>query len=165
MSKSWLCLIGLLLISTLRAESIQGFWKSIDEKTGKPQCLVAIYEYHNKYYGRIIGTYNKHGVMNETIDAPEDRAPGIVGHPFYCGLDLIWDLEKGRKCKGKIVDPKKGNIYRAELWVEEGNLIVRGKLLCFGRNQTWLPATSADFPATFKQPDVNEFIPVIPKVD
>ena len=164
MNKNWL--IGILIFcSTLRADNIQGFWKTIDEKTGQPQCIVAIYEYQNKYYGRIIGTYNKQGEMNETLDAPQDRAPGVVGKPFYCGLDLIWDLKKGSKCKGKIVDPKKGNIYRAELWVKDGNLIVRGKLLCFGRNQTWLPASNEDFPSTFKQPDVTQFVPVIPQVD
>jgi len=155
----------LLCCSSLCGESILGFWKSIDEKTGKPGCLVAIYEYRDKYYGRIVGTYNKEGVMEETIDAPQDRAPGVVGRPFYCGLDFIYDLKKGSHCKGKIVDPQKGNVYRAELWVEDGNLIVRGKMLCFGRNQTWLPATQEDFPSFSKKPDVSQFVPVIPEVD
>jgi uncharacterized protein (DUF2147 family) len=103
--------------------------------------------------------------MDDTIDAPQDRAPGVIGKPFYCGLDLIWDLKKGKHCKGKIIDPKKGNIYRAELWVEDGNLIVRGKLLCFGRNQTWVPAATEDLPPNFKLPDVTKFVPVIPEVD
>jgi len=103
--------------------------------------------------------------MDETIEAPQDRAPGVIGKPFYCGLDLIWDLKKGKHCKGKIIDPKKGNIYRAELWVEDGNLIVRGKLLCFGRNQTWVPAATEDLPPHFKLPDVTKFVPVIPEVD
>ena len=166
MKTIWLSLMGLLMIcSGLRAETIQGFWKTIDEKSGKPGCLVAIYEYQDKYYGRIVGTYNKQGIMDETIEAPQDRAPGVIGKPFYCGLDLIWDLKKGKHCKGKIIDPKKGNIYRAELWVEDGNLIVRGKLLCFGRNQTWVPAATEDLPPHFKLPDVTKFVPVIPEVD
>jgi uncharacterized protein (DUF2147 family) len=163
MKKILICM--LTFFSGLLAQDIQGFWKTIDEKSGKPQCVVAVYEYENKYYGRIVGTFNDKGVMDETLDAPSDRAPGLVGKPFYCGLDLIWNLKKGSKCKGKIVDPKKGNIYRAEVWVEDGNLIVRGKLLCFGRNQTWLPASDADFPSTFKKPDVTKFVPVIPEVD
>lgn len=163
MKKIW---IGLLIFcSTLQAESIGGMWKIVDQKTGMPRCVVAIYEYQDKYYGRIIGTFNREGVMDETLYAPQDRAAGVIGNPFYCGLDLIWDLKKGSKCKGKIVDPKKGNIYNAELWVEEGNLIVRGKVLCFGKNQTWLPATSEDFPSNFKQPDVAQFVPVIPQVE
>jgi len=160
---SLICMVA--FCSGLIAQDILGFWKTIDEKSGKPQCVVAIYEYENKYYGRIVGTFDKKGVMNETLEAPKDRAPGVIGKPFYCGLDLIWNLKKGSKCKGKIVDPKKGNIYRAEVWVEDGNLIVRGKLLCFGRNQTWLPASDEDFPSTFKKPDVTKFVPVIPEVD
>lgn len=149
----------------LQAENIDGFWKVIDQSTGIPKCLVAIYEYQNKYYGRIVGTYNKEGVMTQTLDNPEDRAAGINGKPFYCGLDMLWDLKKGSRCKGKIVDPRKGNVYNAELWVKNGKLIVRGKVLCFGRNQTWLPASDDDFPSTFKQPDVSEFVPVIPQVN
>ncbi len=167
MKKFCLSLICMLVFcSGLIAEEIQGFWKTINEKTGKPQCIVAIYEYENKYYGRIVGTYNEDGTkMKETIDAPEERAPGVIGQPFYCGLDLIWGLKKGSTCKGKIVDPEKGNIYRAELWVKKGKLVVQGKYLCFWKNQTWLPATNEDFPSDFKRPDVTKFVPVIPKVD
>jgi len=41
-----ICLICILVFcSGLRAQDIQGFWKTIDEKTGKPKCIVAIYEY------------------------------------------------------------------------------------------------------------------------
>lgn len=148
------------------ADDIRGYWKSIDEDSGKAQCVVAVYPYNNKYYGRIIGTFDDQGKMTESIYAPKDRAPGIVGNPFYCGLDLIWNLrDKGERFKGKIVDPKKGNIYTAELWVEDGNLIVRGELFIFGRSQTWLPAKESDFPKGFKKPDVAKFVPVIPEVN
>ncbi len=161
--------LGLILtcmVAYCSAQDILGFWKSIDENTGMPKCVVAIYEYQDNYYGRIIGTFDKDGEMVETIDAPEDRAPGIVGHPFYCGIDLIWGLRKKEsKYRGRIVDPKKGHIYRAELWIKDGNLVVRGKLLCFGRNQTWLPASESDFPPEFQIPNVTEFVPVIPEVD
>ena len=160
-----LVFIFVCLFAYCSAQDITGFWKSIDEKTGMPRCMVAIYEFEDNYYGRIVGTFDKNGEMNETLDAPEDRAPRVIGNPYYCGLDLIWGLGKRDKSyKGKIVDPQKGNIYRAELWVKDGNLIVRGKLLCFGRNQTWLPAENEDFPENF-QPDVSKFVPVIPEVD
>jgi uncharacterized protein (DUF2147 family) len=161
-----ICLFLTCAFACCYAQDIKGFWKSIDEETRKPGCMVAIYEYQDQYYGRIIGTFDKTGKMTETIDAPEDRAPGIVGQPFYCGIDLIWNLNKrDDRFKGRIVDPKKGNVYRVELWVEDGKLIVRGKLLCFGRNQTWLPASSSDFPENFSKPDVRKFVPLIPQVD
>lgn len=156
----------LVLCSAVLAQDITGFWKSVNEKTGKPQCMVAIYEHDNTYYGRIVSTYDDEGNIEDTLETPNSRAPGIIGTPYYCGIDLIWGLDKrGEKYKGRIVDPKKGNIYRAELWVENGNLIVRGKLLCFGRNQTWVPASSSDFHDDFKKPDVATFVPVIPEVD
>ena len=103
--------------------------------------------------------------MTETIYSPKERAPGVVGHPFYCGLDIIWDLiDNGVSYKGKILDPQKGNVYNSELWIENGNLVVRGTLLFLGRNQQWVPALSSDFPKEFKKPSIDSFVPVIPQV-
>jgi len=156
----------LFFCRALIAADIDGFWKSVNETTGKPQCLVAIYEYEEEHYGRIIGLYDKDGALIETIYNPKGRAPGIVGTPFYCGMDLIWSLnDAGSKFKGKIIDPEKGNIYNAELWTEENDLIVRGKLLFFGRNQRWRAMKSQDFPKEFRIPDVKKFVPVIPTVN
>jgi uncharacterized protein (DUF2147 family) len=155
----------LFFCHALIAADIDGFWKSIDETTGKPQCAVAVYEYEDLHYGRIIGLYDANGVMAETIYKPKGRAPGIIGTPYYCGIDLIWSLDdSGAKFKGKIVDPEKGNVYNAELWTDNEDLIVRGKLLFFGRNQRWRPMTTTDFPKDFKMPEVSKFIPVIPIV-
>lgn len=156
---------ALFFCSGLMAADIDGFWKSINETTGKPQCAVAVYEYEGLHYGRIVGTYDTQGVMTETIYEPKGRAPGILGNPHYCGLDLIWHLDdSGNKFKGKIVDPEKGNVYNAELWTENEDLIVRGKLFVFGRSQKWRPMTAADFPNGFKIPDLKKFVPSIPTV-
>jgi uncharacterized protein (DUF2147 family) len=157
----------LTITSTLLATGdITGFWKSIDENTGNPRCVVAVYEYEGLCYGRIIGTFDDEGKMKETIYKPVERAPGLNGNPYYCGLDLIWYLQdNGNRYEGKIADPEKGKIYNAELWTEGDNLIVRGKLLFFGRSQTWLPAEAADFPKGFKMPKTEEFVPVIPQPD
>jgi uncharacterized protein (DUF2147 family) len=152
--------------SALMAADIDGYWKSINETTGKPQCVVAVYEYEDLHYGRIVGTFDANGVMTDTIHNPKSRAPGIVGSPFYCGMDLIWGLDDaGSKFKGKIVDPEKGNVYNAELWTDNQDLIVRGKLLFFGRSQRWRPVSASDFPKEFQMPDVSKFVPVIPKVN
>jgi uncharacterized protein (DUF2147 family) len=160
-------LLLLTFCTALFAQEIKGLWKTVDENTGHSQCVLAIYPYQGKYYGRIIGTYDeKTGKMTDTIYDPKGRAEGVPGNPFYCGLDILWDLiDRGSKYKGKIVDPRKGNVYKAEVWVEGGNLIVRGKWLFLGRSQTWLPTTDADFPAGFKKPDTSKFVPVIPDVD
>lgn len=168
MKKFALSLVCLLAISaSLLGQNIVGFWKTVDENTKKPQSVVAVYEYQGKYYGRLILTYNSDGSVNDTIYSPRERAPGVIGEPYYAGLDIIWDLQPdGKKFTGgEIMDPEKGRIYGAELWVDEkGNLVVRGKVLFLGRNQTWPKALENDFPQGFKMPNLNELTPVIPKV-
>lgn len=157
-----------LLISALAlGDDVVGFWKTVDEQSGKPRSIVAIYEYEGKYYGRLIETFDDYGNIQDTINAPKVRAPGVKGNPYYSGLDFIWGLqENGSKYTGgKIMDPEKGKIYGAEMWTEDGNLIVRGKILFFGRNQVWPPATIADFPPNFKKPDLTAMVPSIPEVN
>lgn len=168
MNKTVLLSVVYMLIfsSVLVAKDITGFWRSVNEKNGVTRCIVAIYEYQGLHYGRIIGTCDANGEVKDSIYAPEGRAPGIVGNPFFSGLDLVWNLNRsGSKYKGKIVDPEKGKIYDAKLWVKNGNLIIRGEFLFFGRNVTWLPARESDFSPKFKKPDVSKFIPVIPQVN
>jgi uncharacterized protein (DUF2147 family) len=152
--------------SAYAGDDIRGFWKSVSSDTGKPECMVAVYEYKGLTYGRMIATFDDDGNIADTIYAPRKRAPGIVGNPFYCGLDFIFNLQDdGSKYKGKIVDPREGNVYKAELWIEGSNLIVRGKLLMFGRSETWLPVYESKFPKGLKVPDVKKFVPSIPEVD
>lgn len=160
-----MCVMMLLVCALAIGGEIGGFWKSIDDETGQARCVVAIYEYGGRYYGRIIGSYDDSGRMEDTIYTPIERAPGVAGNPYYCGMDIIWALApKGMTFNGKIIDPEKGNVYNCELWTNNGYLIVRGKLLFFGKNQTWLPATESDFPPDFAIPDVTQFIPQLPRV-
>ena len=157
--------LALFFTPGFSAEDIDGFWKTVNED-GKAQCILGIYEYEDIRYGRIIATFDDDGnKIEDSIYNPKKRAPGVVGDPYYCGLDIIWDLvPKGDRYKGKILDPQKGNIYNSELWIDDGDLIVRGKLLFFGRNYRWYEVTKEDLPEGFKMPNLNEFVPVIPVV-
>lgn len=154
----------LALSGLIASDNISGFWKTIDEKTGKAQSIIAVYQYQGKYYGRIIGAFNENGQIDDSIYHPKNRAPGVEGDPFYSGLDIIWNMaKKGSRYKGKILDPREGSVYNAELWISEGNLIVRGKILFLGRNEPpWVPATAADFSENFAIPDTSKFVPTIP---
>jgi uncharacterized protein (DUF2147 family) len=155
--------ISLIVCTQLVAQEITGYWKHLS-KNWENECLIYVYEYQGGYYARIIGTYDDKGVMNDDLYAPKERAMNVAGSPFYCGLDLLWNLrESGSRYKGKIIDPRNGKIYHAKVWVNgEGNLIVRGELLFFGKSVTWYPAEESDFPPGFKKPDVTKFVPVIP---
>ena len=44
--------------------------------------------------------------------------------------DKEWD-------DGEILDPKKGTVYDCKLWLEDGDLQVRGYIAFFFRTQTW----------------------------
>jgi uncharacterized protein (DUF2147 family) len=147
--------------------NIVGFWKSISDKTGIAQCIVAIYEYKDNYYGRMIGSFDDAGnTMDDTIYNPKKRATALPGQPFYSGMDFIWALDqRGSTYKGEILDPEHGDVYKAEVWTEDGNLKVEGKLMFFGRTQTWVPAKPSDYPKGFKMPDVSGFVPVAPVDD
>ena len=161
-------LLNLVMATALTAgSSISGFWKTINEKTGKAESVVAIYEHQGKHYGRIIGTFDERGNIKDSIYRPLERAPGVIGNPYYSGMDIIWDLkQQGAKfVSGSILDPQRGKIYGAELWNENGKLIVRGKILFFGRNQTWLPVADSEFKESFKKPDTKTFVPDIPKTN
>lgn len=159
-----ICFCVALTTSLFADDNIVGFWKTIDEKTGKAQSLVAIYEYKGKFYGRMILTYHDNGTINDTIYDPDERAPGVEGNPYYVGMDFIWNLtKKGSKyTNGSVIDPQQGYVYGAEAWRDGHNLIMRGELLFIGRNQTWPPAKESDFPPGFKMPDTSSFVPVIP---
>jgi len=166
MKKLWFACFMILSAALCSQEMIEGFWKSTDEETGKRQCVVAIYPYEGKYYGRIIATFDSEGELRDSIESPVSHAPGVKGNPPYCGLDLIWNLvDKGPRYDGKIVDPRKGKVYDASVWRKRNDLIIRGKLLFFGKNTTWSPADASDLPPGFKKEDVAKFVPVIPKVN
>ncbi len=123
-----ICLMTALPLQA--AENIAGVWKTIDDETGQAKSLVQIYPYQGKMYGRVIYLFKNQ----------DKKAVGIKGDPKILGLDVIWDLQdKGDRWKnGRILDPQKGKIYSCEIWKEGNNLIVRGKIGPFGRNQTWL---------------------------
>jgi hypothetical protein len=71
---------------------LRGFWNTISEETGKAQSVVAIYEYQGGYYGRLIGSYDDAGKINDTIYDPKKRAYSTArtailhGDGFHLGL-------------------------------------------------------------------------------
>jgi uncharacterized protein (DUF2147 family) len=160
--KRTLFFLCFLTHSLFSSDDIQGYWKTVNEE-GLAQTIIAIYQYEGLCYGRIMAIFNKDGSIEESIYHPIQRAPGVIGQPYYCGLDIIWFLQQmGPKFKGKILDPQKGDIYASEVWIDKGDLIVRGKLLFFGRSQRWFALNAKDIPANFTLPDLNTLVPSIP---
>lgn len=164
MRKIYMFLTFAVINFSLFGEDLAGFWATIDKDTKLPSSVIAVYLYQGKYYGRIIATFNRQGKMDDTIYSPKGRAPGLVGNPYYSGLDIVWDAKPTKKgrFRGYVVDPRDGKTYNAELWKENGNLILRGELFIFGRNEVWPPFPNTLFDKSFKIPDLNTFVPNIP---
>jgi len=121
-----------------QSESIVGRWKTIDDETGNPKSIVHIYEEGGKYYGKIDSLIRK---PDEDPDPVCDKCP--EDDPRFnkkvLGMQIIKDmvLDEDEWNDGTILDPKKGKIYDCKLWIEDGNLKVRGYILFLFRTQTW----------------------------
>ena len=120
-------LLSFFICTELKAD-VLGFWTTIDDKTGKEKSVVQIYENQGKIFGKVVDIFGN-----------KDATAKIEGSPKIMGLQIIWDLEKkeNKYVGGKILDPQSGKTYGCEIWEENGNLIVRGKIAFLGRNQTW----------------------------
>jgi hypothetical protein len=175
MKKLAIGLVMLLLFTSMAAaqQDVTGFWKTIDDETGKAKSVIALYTLQGKLYGRVIMSYEDDGsTIKDDIYRQKVRSPFLAGNPPFAGLDMIWDLtwDAGKKIwrNGSIMDPgsetNKPKIYASEIWLDGGKLIVRGKIAFIGRNQTWLRFDKKDFPAGINAPDYTSFKPTIPKI-
>ena len=124
----------------LALDSPVGKWNTVDDKSGKVRSEVQIYEQGGKLFGKITS-------LTEPND--EQGKPRICIHCTgadhnqpVVGLIIIRDIAPGddRFKGGTVLDPENGKVYKAELWIEEGKLKVRGYLGPFYRTQTWLKA-------------------------
>lgn len=150
-------------------DDVTGFWKIIDDETGRLRSIIALYKHQDMLYGRLVVTFHENETVKNTIYAPGERATKLPDQPYFAGLDIVWDLKwdeaKKRWQKGKILDPKKAKVYSSEItWdPQKQQLVVRGKIGPFGRNQFWLRTSEKDFPADFVLPDISTWTPNIPR--
>jgi len=142
--KSLFVFAGLIWLSgarlVLAAESPVGKWNTLDQKTGKIVSEVQIYEQGGKLFGKITSLTepnNQQGkpkVCVKCTGADKDKA--IIGLVILKDLGPSGDHYKG----GTILDPEDGKIYSAEIWVENGQLKVRGYVGFVYQTRTWLKA-------------------------
>jgi uncharacterized protein (DUF2147 family) len=131
-----LLLLGFIFSLTgLQAQDIVGKWKTIDDETGKAKSVVEIYMKGEKAYGKVIEIINKEKQNNVCDLCEDDRKDQKV-----LGMEIIRDLEQdGDEWEdGTIIDPDNGKVYDCKLWVEDGELQVRGYIAFFFRTQVWL---------------------------
>lgn len=135
--KSFLLFVFIFTITGVNAQDILGKWKTIDDETGKPKSIVEIYLKDGKAYGKVVEILNpeKQDAVCDLCDEDDDRWNKKV-----LGMDIIRGLEQdGDEWEdGTILDPNNGKVYDCAIWVENGELQVRGYIAFFFRTQTWL---------------------------
>ncbi|MGC3945077.1 MAG: DUF2147 domain-containing protein [Chryseolinea sp.] len=132
-------LIFLLLLVASAAfgqTSVLGQWKTVDDASGEIKAIVELVEYKGSVNGKIVKIFNKEhpDPVCEACDEDDDRyRMKIVGMEIIRGLVPDNDGYGG----GQILDPENGRVYRCRVWVEDGNLMVRGYWGPFYRTQIW----------------------------
>ncbi len=155
--KPWLSVIvGLALcISTAQLSADQpsanspiGYWKTVDDKTGKARSIVKIFELNGELRGRI----------EKLLDLPSgakvpscEKCPGDKKGKPVLGLEFLWGFKRDGASwgEGAVLDPEEGKVYKANLELLDGGK--RLKLFGFvrvlfkiGRSQTWTRVESAN---------------------
>ena len=113
---------GFLMTMNLGLAQVEGDWKTIDEE-GNAKSIVKIYKKGDVYEGKIVKVFRK--------DPDAQKHVGTV---------IIKNMKKyGNEWSGgTIYSPIKDKTYDGKLWLEDGNLMVRGYVGWFFRTQTWV---------------------------
>ena len=123
------------------ADSVLGRWQTLDDKTGKVVSTVEIYEQGGKVFARITGLTEPNDAQGNpkacTRCTGEDKDRPVLGLVIVKDLSRSGDRYKG----GTIMDPADGKVYKAELWIEDGKLKVRGYQGFLYKTKTWLRAS------------------------
>ena len=119
--------------------SIVGDWKTVDDKTGERRSVVTIYKGSDGlYYGKVskLLMYQELHPKCEACQGEDKNAP-VEGLVIIRGMKA----EDGQLVGGKVLDPESGKFYYGKIYLQNGNLVLRGSLDkrgFLGRNQTWV---------------------------
>ena len=133
------------------AASIEGYWKSIDDRTGEQLSIVEIRKgADGRYHGKIAYRYPVPGgaaLINCTKCPPPYTNQPILGLEILSGFKEDPD-KRNAYVDGKILEAKSGKIYKAK-----ANLSADGKRLrlrgyvgvsALGRSQVWIRTDNAN---------------------
>ncbi len=117
--------------------TVFGKWKTIDDNTGKPKSIVEIYESNGKVYGKVIQLFRP---ANEDQDPSCIKCSGNKYNKKIIGLNVLENMTKSGDsyANGTITDPENGKEYSCKMWIEGGDLKLRGYWGFLYRTQTWV---------------------------
>lgn len=131
------------------AASIEGYWKSIDDRTGEQQSIVEIRKgADGRYHGKIAYRYPVPGgaaLINCTKCPPPYTNQPILGLEILSGFKEDPD-KRNAYVDGKVLEAKSGKIYKgkANLSTDGKRLRLRGYvgISALGRTQVWIRTDS-----------------------
>ena len=134
---------------TTFAASIEGYWKSIEERTGEQLSIVEIRKGNDgRYHGKIVYRYpNSHGIALTNCTkcpAPNTNKP-ILGLEILSGFRED-PVKADAYIDGQVLEPTSGRIYKGKAVVtgEGKRLRMRGYMgvSALGRTVVWLRTDS-----------------------
>ena len=111
---------SILVLSPKRAsaddKTVLGYWKHIDDDSGKTQSIFKLFEYKGKLVGRIEKTFSTPKKKAQKICS---ECSGSQKNKPIVGLIFFWDFvrdedEPNKWVDGKILNPEDGKVYDAE---------------------------------------------------
>jgi uncharacterized protein (DUF2147 family) len=121
--------------------SAVGYWKTIDDKTGKPRSIVKIWEQDGELRGRVERLIRE---PNEEQDPVCDKCKDERHNKKIIGMEFLWGFKREGAgwSDGWVLDPKNGSVYHATLELVEAGAKLRlfgyiRVVFKIGRSQTW----------------------------
>lgn len=140
--------IGFASVTTFAAP-IEGYWKSIDDRTGEQLSIIEIKKgADSRYHGKITYRYPVPGGMALThctkCPAPYTNQP-IIGLEILSGFQEDPD-KSNAYIDGRVLEAKSGKIYKgkANVSTDGKRLRLRGYVgvSALGRTQVWIRTDS-----------------------
>jgi uncharacterized protein (DUF2147 family) len=137
------------------ADPVEGFWMSVDDKTGEIKSGWEIYESNGYLYGKILSAIGfssttraarcRESYANFPIAGKVNQLP-LLGTPWIFGLRME---STGHWTNGHVINPEDGNMYKCSIKYHPADgkkfkqeaLEIRGQLLIFSGSQYWKRAT------------------------
>ena len=160
MKKYLLCFFIVAFISAFvfATDSVEGFWISVDEKTGKQTAGWEIWQEDGLLNGKILSAADVKaedtaGGNGKSYDNFQNGAK--VNTIKVIGTTWIWGLTQknpGQWENGYIIDPENGSRYKCKITFHKADgkkyskdtLEMRGEVGPFGRSQFWHKATKEE---------------------
>ena len=135
----FLLLLVCISCQQLASQTIEGTWKTIDDRNGIAKALIKIYKEDGLLQGKILKILEK-GRENFLCT----KCKGDLKDIPVEGMQIIFSFKDDGDgmYKGKrLFDPEQGMTFRGKIWLDpedSDKLKVRGYLAFIYRTQTWL---------------------------